>query len=384
MAKAPANSAFASPDAGTRVLVLHGKERFLSDQYLRTLRDALLKAHGEGGVDTVRFDGASGGRIVADILDELRSFGLMQQYKIVLVDNADALLKADDEDAPPPPPATKGKKRAPAPQTARELLENYCQDPSQSATLVLRATTWRPGNLDKAVLALPKNAGLVIKCEPPDEGKALSWARKRCESRHNSRIDEDAARLLISAVGADLGRIDNELEKLALAAGGAGEPITADLVQTMVGMTREEEFWSIQNELLSGEARAALTQLRQLLEVSRHDPVPIGFSYTDLARKVHSAASGLREGVNPVKIIASLRLWGPRKDEMVDAIMGAAKSLGPAGAADLLRACIQTDQANKSGLGDPVRNLERLTVRFSMSRRTQTSPPGRRVSARGD
>lgn len=369
MAKASASPTAATPDAATRVLILHGKERFLSDQYLRSLRDALAKAHGEDGVDTVRFDGAQGGRIVADVLDELRSFGLMQQYKIVLVDNADAMLKGEDDDAAPaPPPVAKGKKRAPVPHTPRELLENYCEDPSSSATLVLRASNWRPGNLDKAVAGLPKNAGLVIKCEPPDEGRALSWAIKRCQMRHNSAIDENAARMLIAAVGADLGRIDTELEKLALAAGGDGEPITAELVERMVGTTREEDFWSIQSELLTGDAQAALNQLRQLIEVSRHDPVPIGFSYTDLARKVHLAACGLRDGVNAARITGALRIWGPRKDEMVEGILTAAKALGPLGSAELLRACINADVANKSGLGEPVRNLERLTVRFANAR----------------
>ena len=70
---------------GPRMLILHGKDRFRQDERLQALIAALTKQHGQaggggGGTDTVRFDGQQGARIVADILDECRSFGLMQQH----------------------------------------------------------------------------------------------------------------------------------------------------------------------------------------------------------------------------------------------------------------------------------------------------------------
>src|SRR5207237_6759029 len=114
MARAPVKSAAterpSSLDARARFVILHGKDRFLQDEYLRTLREALAKKHGAEGFDTVRFDGQQGARIVADIMDECRSFGLMQQHKVVLVENADLLVKADEDDAPaaPKPVGKKG------------------------------------------------------------------------------------------------------------------------------------------------------------------------------------------------------------------------------------------------------------------------------------
>jgi DNA polymerase III delta subunit len=346
--------------AETRFLILHGKERFLQDEFLRQLRTALEKAHGKDGVDTVRFDGAQGPRIIADVLDECRSFGLMQQHKVVLVDNADALLKADESEDTPKP------KRGHAPATPRALLEAYAEDPSSSATLVLRAGTWRPGNLDKAVTALGPR-GAVMKCDPPDWGVAINWAQARAKVRHRTSIDADTAAMLVEAVGQDLGRIDNELEKLALAAGGEGQPITPELVETMVGRTRQEEFWTIQSALLSPDAARPLTQLTELLEISRHDPVPIGWAYVETARKIHLMARGLAAGQNPQALAGPLKIWGPGKDEMLAAIGGTARALGPAAATRLLGAAITTDASNKSGVGEPVRNLEVLTIKFAMA-----------------
>jgi len=360
MAKAASSAPIS---AATRFVILHGKDRFRSDESLRTLREAMGKAHGADGVDTVRFDGGQGARIMADVLDECRSTGLMQQHKIVLVDNAEQLVRAADGETEAP--KVRGR-RGPAAASARELLESYAQEPSASATLVLRAGVWRPGNLDKAVLAIPDGGGAVVKCEPLGTDEAIAWAVRQAKARHRTSIDAATAALLIDAVGTEQGRIDNELEKLALAAGGAGEPITPGLVSEMVGMSREDEFWSIQNTLLLGEAATPLAQLRELIEVSRHDPVPIAHSYVEAARKVHLAARGIQAGVAVADMDKALKVfgWGEAKTRQLAQIAAAAKSAGVPAAARLLSAAVASDAAGKSGLGDPVRNLEVLTVKF--------------------
>lgn len=359
--------------AKTRILILHGKDRFLQDEHLRVLREALTAAHGKDGVDTIRFDGTQGARIIADILDEARSFGLMQQHKIILVDNTDLLLKADDDDAPAAPKPAKGARRAPAPQTPRQLLEGYAADPSQSAVLVLRASTWRPGKLDKAVEALPDGQGAILDCDPPSFDKALRWAMGRSKVRHNAPIDEQAAAMLLEAVGTELGRIDTELQKLALAAGGNGSPITPELIESMVGVTRQESFFVIQDALLTGDPAQTLHQLDQLLTVSRQDPTPIGWAFIESARKIHVAARAQQAGLSTRQYEGDLKIFtrGPARDQAIAAIAQGGKNAGPGGAAALLNAAVTTDQANKSGVGDPVRNLETLAVRFT----TTINPP---------
>lgn len=332
---------------------------------MRTLREGLTKRLGEGGYDTVRFDGAQGARILADVMDECRSFGLMQQHKIVLVDNAEILVKADEDEAPAAPKGKRGGPRAPTPLSPREVLENYAEEPSGSATLILRAGTWRPGNLDKKVLALPDGQGVIVKCEQPTAADAARWAIGRAQRRHGTSIDVESAAALVDTTGPDLGRIDSELEKLALAAGGDGSPITVDLVENMVGKTRQDEFFSIQKVLLTGSSADALAHLRDLIEVSRHDPVPITFAYVETARKIHLACRGVKEGRNVFSMQSALKAWGPGSEEMLAALARIAKQTTPRQAAGLLKAAVSVDAGNKSGLGDPVRNLEVLTVKFA-------------------
>ncbi len=373
MARTPAKSAGSAASAlssAARFVVLHGKDRFLQDEYIRTLRESLARTHGEGGYDTVRFDGQQGPRILADVLDECRSFGLMQQHKVVLVDNAELILKADEDDAPAPPPRSTGKKGGPriaAPLTPREILESYAESPSASATLVLRAATWRPGNLDKKIAALPDGAGFVMKCEPPSPDDAANWAVRRCKLRHKSSIDPDAARMLVETTGPDLGRIDSELEKLALAAGGDGSPITLDLIELMVGRTRQEEFFAIQGSLLSGDAARTLRHLQELIEVSRQDPVPIGWACIEAARKLHLASHAVQAGRNVFSLQGQLKAFGPGAQAMLEGLARLTRTVKPPAAAALLKSAVQTDAGNKSGLGEPVRNLEVMAVRFALA-----------------
>ncbi len=362
MARKPATTPAAKSAAGsrltsaTRVAILHGEDRFLQDEHLRELREALAKAlGGSDAYDVVRFDGAQGQSVVADIFDECRSFGLMQQHKVVLVDNADLLLKKqDDEDAP----ASRGRRGAP-PVDVRRMMEAYAAEPSDSATLVLRASGWRPGNLDKAVLALGER-GAIIECDALDPARAATWVGKRASLRHNSSIDAEAARLLIASVGTDLGRLDNEIEKLALAAGGNGAPISAALVREMTGVSREEEFWHLQSTLAVGDAAASLGRMREMVEVSRHDPVVLTWSFTELARKIHAVRRLADAGQNVQPLVYKLKLFGD-----ATAVFNAARAMPAPDAARLYDMAVDIDAANKSGRGDPIRNLEVLTVRFS-------------------
>ncbi|MBX3407268.1 MAG: DNA polymerase III subunit delta [Phycisphaeraceae bacterium] len=358
----PAAVKIAAPErfsARTRVGILFGEDRYMQDEHLRLLREALAKELGGAeAFDIVRFDGGQpSATMVAEIFDECRSFGLMQQHKVVIVDNADLLLKkSDDEDAAP----AKGR-RAVATADARKLMESYAADPSDSATLVLRASTWRPGNLDKAVAALGER-GAIIKCETLDPARAAGWAVKRAALRHNTTLDPEAARLLVAAVGADLGRIDNEIEKLALAAGGQGAPVTADLVRAMTGQSREEEFWRLQSTIASGDARATLAHMREMVEVSRHDEVMLTWCFVELAKKVHAVRRLADAGENLSAYTNKLRLWGDSAG-----VFNAARRLHGRQAARLLDRTVSTDLANKSGRGEPYRNLETLAIEFSQA-----------------
>src|SRR5689334_9173202 len=121
MARRAATSAAAARPAGQpdRIRVIHGPEEMLKRESLDELRASLEATHGSFEVFT--FDGKTA--TLAEVLDELRSYSLMQQHKLVIVDDADVFVTAH-----------------------REPLERYAQAPLDTATLVLRSTKWNKGN----------------------------------------------------------------------------------------------------------------------------------------------------------------------------------------------------------------------------------------------
>lgn len=310
----------------SRFVVLQGPEGFLRSLYTTQLKNILTKHHGQ--VDTIVLDGTNAQP--ADVLDECRSFGLIATHKLIIVDQAEAMVKAD----------------------TRPLFERYAENPSDGATLVLRSGNWKAGNLDKMI----EKVGAVIRCEAPGEDACVRWAIKRAASEHKARLEPDAAQALVACTGADLGRIDTELGKLAAAAGDG--PITPAHVAQFVGVSRDEEAWGVQQSMLAGNAEQALHHLRHVLDVSRQPATLVMWSVTDLARKLHGVCCAIHQKRNVNEVTRPLKMWGPSQSMIINA----AQRMKPADTMAFLRACIKADQRAKSGLTDADRSLEVLTL----------------------
>lgn len=305
------------PDASHRIVVLHGKDSFLRIEWTRRLRDSLTEKF--GAVDEFSFDGAT--TPLSTVLDELRSYGLMAGHKLVVVDEADQFFSAEER---------------------RRAMERYAAEPMAEATLLLRAQNWRPGNFDKAVAKV----GVILKCEAPTDADAARWCGLRAEGHHRMKIEPAAAALLVERVGPELARLDSELGKLAVGAGAAGKSaIDRAMVIELVGTTREEQAWEIQEAILTPAPGAATRKVLELLRISKAPEVMMAWAAIDLARKVHAAAELKEQGMADPAIAGALRLWG----DSTGPIIASAKRIGSVRAADALRRAIDGDREMKSG-----------------------------------
>lgn len=329
------------PHAGDRIVLLTGPEVFLRDEYTLQLREALKAAHGV--VHEVKFDGATAA--VADVLDECRTPSLLPGHKLVIVDAAEMLAR----------------------EAARPALERYARAPGDVATLVLRSERWRAGNLDRLI----ERVGAIIRCEAVDETAAKRWAGRRASARHGVELTAPAAAALVDRVGPNLLRLDGELAKLALRV-GPGATVTVEHVAELVGPTREQAAWDIQNVLLTGTPAEVLAAVRRILDGSRREAhIPLSWAMMDLAWKLHAANRGLRQGDPPGALGRTLRLWPEHRRTQVLSVAGRCP---PAELARLVRLTVDTDARLKSGLGNADRNLERLALAFCA---TIQQPPDR-------
>ena len=322
-----------------RLAVIHGEESFLVLEYQAQLRRALEEKTG-GEVQVTRFEGRSAA--LADVLDELRSFSLMQQHKLVVLD--------DTASAP-------GQPAGPFVSRHREALERYAADPAEISTLLLRPATWN-GNwkLSKAIA----KQGVVVKCEHLDVTEAERWAVKRAKAHHRATLTARAATLLVEHLGADLSRLDSELGKLAVAAGEDGR-IEADHVEALVGRASDEIAWEIQEAMLSGDAAVALAKVHELVDLAGQPEILVSYFAADLVRKLYPAAIMVGEGASPFEIGRELKIWGGRQRPFA----AAARKLGTYRTARLLQRVVDLDRRSKTGFGRSRANLERFCVEFA-------------------
>ncbi len=333
--KASSKSKAAALGVQTRVCALHGPEQWLKGRHLDDLRKALDAEHGE--TETFHFEGKTA--TLADVLDELRSYALMQHHKVVVVDQADEYLKKDG---------------------FRKAMERYVESPVDHGTLVFRSDTWNKGKLDKLI----DKVGAVVKCEPLKPAQARSWLMKRSPAEHGRAIEPTAAGLLVERIGTDLMTLDSELAKLALMV-DKGQAIERGLIEQTVGKSSDEKAWEVQEAVLMGmssrSAGVLVEKVHELVDLAGHAEELVSWCIADVIRRLNKAAMMKDAGVPDSEIARAMKLWGPRQQ----LFMGVLRRLDRSALTGAFDDVLEADRRAKSGLGNLVRNLECFCVRLA-------------------
>jgi len=309
------------------VYALVGDEPFLQLEKLHA-----IIAQFPADVQRIDIDGERA--TLGDVLDELRSFAMFGGGgKLVVIRDADEFLSR-----------------------FREQLEEYVSNPSDSATLVLRLSSL-PANqrIHKAIAKV----GAIEPCEPPKDRDLPTWIMNRGKSQHKITLTPDAAQVLADRVGAHLGRLDNELAKLALAHDSAKGKVDADEVADGVAFQREQAMYEMTNALAVGDPAEALRRWRHLVAL---DPSTEFRAVTWLCmwlENVRKAQAMKKKGMNTFAIASALRIW-PRENQ--EPFIKTATALGDSGVARAVDLLADVDKRSKSGLGEAKDNVERFIL----------------------
>lgn len=305
------------------VYALVGADAFLQAERMR----ALLRA---GGDDVQRSDADGERAELADVLDDLRSFSMFGSGgKVVVVRNADEFVKR-----------------------FREPLEEYLSNPSTSSTLILRLSSLPK---TQRIYKLIAKVGQIDPCDPPKD--LARWVIDRGKAAHEISVGLDAAKMLVELIGADLGRLDNELAKLALSSDDG--KIDARGIGGSVAFQREQEMYDMTNELLAGKTADALRRWRQLIQLDSSAEFRavtwIGMWLEDVRAYLAAKQAGRdREFLGKVG-------WKYRGDKLREFAQGASK-LGERGLARAIHLLAEVDHHSKSGVGDAAENVERFIL----------------------
>ncbi|MFP5206855.1 MAG: DNA polymerase III subunit delta, partial [Acidobacteriota bacterium] len=236
--------------------VLAGDEVFLLDR----CRAAVLKAFVPAELrDFCLSDLDLAETSIFEVLDRAQTPSLMAPFQAIFIRNVRQLYTrgAKKEEFA----AIERYFRSPNPQALLLFVADFLRIPSD----VRRMDMDDKSRFERLTETLGEHCGMV-ELARVSEDDALRWVAATAQQA-GIRVEPDAARELVDALGADMMLVSSEMEKLLLYATGRGK-ITLGDVETMVLAAKQRSLYEL-TDALSGHDRArALALLQGLLNSS--------------------------------------------------------------------------------------------------------------------
>jgi DNA polymerase-3 subunit delta len=271
--------------------VLAGDEAFLLDR----CRAAVLKAFVPQDLrDFCLSDLDLSGTSIFEVLDRAQTPSLMAPFQVVFVRNVRQLYTRGakkDEFA-----ALDRYFRSPNPQALLIFLADFISIPSDARRMELDDKN----RFERLTETLGAHCGM-IELARVNEEDAMRWVAATAQEQ-GVRVEADAARELVDALGADMMLISSELEKLLLYTLGRGR-ITLGDVETMVLAAKQRSLYELTDAISARDRARALALLQGLLNSSEAgEDAAIGHLYM-LARTFRQMLVILEKNVRDSRAI---------------------------------------------------------------------------------
>jgi DNA polymerase III subunit delta len=166
-----------------------------------------------------------------------------------------------------------------------ELIADYAKNPNPNAVLIfvadhlsIPADVRRMEMQDKdryeRIRETLGETCAIIELARVDEADGMRWISTTAEAQ-GVKIESDAARELVDALGSDMMLVANELEKLMLYAGDK-KRITLGDVETMVLAAKQRSLYELTDAISAKDKTRALEVLNALLSTADGDEAAIG------------------------------------------------------------------------------------------------------------
>ena len=236
--------------------VLAGDEIFLLDRCRATVLKALVPADLRDFCLS-EFDLTS--TSIFEVLDRAQTPSLMAPFQVIFVRNVRQLYTRGakkDEFA-----ALARYFKSPNPQALLLFVADFLRIPSDARRMELDDKN----RYERLTETLGEHCGMVELARANEED-AMRWAVATAQQA-DTRLEPDAARELVDALGADMMLVASELEKLLLYTLGRGK-ITLGDVETMVLSAKQRTLYELTDAISARDRARALALLQGLLNSS--------------------------------------------------------------------------------------------------------------------
>lgn len=182
---------------------------------------------------------------VADIINSAKRYPMMSKYQVIIVKEAQNLLKIED-------------------------LQYYAQKPLETTILVV---CYKNGVLDgrKKVVALIEKVGTVFVSSRLKEGLLPGFIDDYLRRKQVS-IDDRAKMMLVENIGSDLNRMASELDKLCITLPSGLNRITPELIEKNIGISKEYNLWEFRSAIIGHDVVKANRILNYFNENPKQNP----------------------------------------------------------------------------------------------------------------
>lgn len=253
------------------VYFIHGDEPYYIDRIADELETAAVPEAERGFNQTILFGKDTS---VGAVLGQARQYPFMGDRQLVLVKQAQKLEGIGEK-------------------SAQALLEEYAKKPLGSTILMLcyeKDDTKFSEN--KTWIKAFGETGVLLGVKKLYDDKLPDWVGQYCRER-GVKISPKACQLLTDHIGNDLKRLAGEIEKVLLNL-QAGEEISAQTVERLVGISREYNVFELQKALTQRDVLKAQRIVSYLGANTKDNPLVVVlaqlFSYFSKVILVHSSS----------------------------------------------------------------------------------------------
>lgn len=311
--------------------LLYGPEDYLRERAARAISDAALE-----GASLREFNESSYSVASADVQQAIASaeqLPMMSPRRVVRVTDFSRMKEADEE-----------------------ALMRYLARPVETSTVIFITDDLdKRRKLSKTLL----DACASVEFTELKDAEAAAWAKSRLKEL-KAETDERTLRQIVALTGTSVRRLDMEIQKLSTAALPRGGYISMDLVETLVGRSRELSNFELSDQLIAGNRKRALELLRKILDDGAEPVMLIGL----LASSYHRLALAkdlMSRGAPREEVFKIVPVPLFKREEFLET----ARRVDSAVIARRIRRIAEADLAIKTSQATPRLQLEMLVCELS-------------------
>ena len=247
------------------VYFLMGEEAYYIDAISDFIENSILTEEEKGFNQMVLY-----GRDVTieDVVSHAKRYPMMAERQVIIVKEAQDLSRTIDD------------------------LVSYVENPQPTTVLVFCYKYKKFDKRKKLSKIIAKNA-VLFESKKLYENQVPDWIRRVLSGRGYT-ITPKAAQMLVEFLGNDLGKVNNELEKLQLII-KPGEQITPQLIEENIGISKDFNNFELQNAIGEKNVKKAFAIMQYFAQNPKKNPlimtVALLYSFFAKLLKYHALAN---------------------------------------------------------------------------------------------